>query len=210
MIIRREALQATLPATTAHDSRFFLQSVQIEPSGRVVSTNGHVLIIAEDDSPHADADFPQVAAAPFHGSPTKPVLLDASIAKRLIQTMPKKATIPILGAIQVSMNGSPDTVSVLATDLQTPTTATIDLREQHTFPQYERLIEQNKTPDNQDVKVCLAVDVLETLIKSAKAVNSKQITFTVPTAKPAVLDALAFSLHAADVKVSGLAMPCRV
>ena len=210
MLIKREALKATIPATTTSDTRYFTHSVQVEPSGRVVATDGHILIVADDPDPQPDAEFPVVAGAPFHASPAKPFLLHVDIAKRLIAAMPKKATIPILQTVQASTNGSAQTVTVAATDLQAPMTATIHLDDQGQFPQYERILQ--RADEQTYVKVCMDVEVLETLIKAIKGINGKYVTFEVPNGKPECLEALRFAVKspADTVQVSGLAMPCRI
>lgn len=207
MIIRRETLQAALAATTADNTRYFLNAVQAEPAThRVVATNGHILLIATDNHPMDDADFPVIAGAEFHGSPEGRIVLDADICKGMIATMPKKTPIPILKAAQLSVNGSPSTVTLAATDLQAPRVATINTADTRQFPAYERVM-----PTGDSLPMCLAIDVLEQLIKAAKAVGSKHITFDVPTKyDKGVMTAVGVTMLADDVTVTGCAMPCRI
>jgi DNA polymerase III sliding clamp (beta) subunit (PCNA family) len=213
MIIRRETLQAALAATTSDNTRYFLHAVQAEASAnRVVATNGHILLIATDKSPMKDEDFPNVAGAEFHGSPEGAVLLDADVCKSLIATMPKKTSIPILQTAQLSVNGSPTTLTLAATDLKAPRVAAIDTKDAGLFPAYDRIMPK---ADRAGVKLCMAVDVLEQLIKAAKAVSSKHITFDVPTSDAdvksgAVISAAGVTMDGADVLVTGVAMPCRL
>lgn len=221
MIIRREALQAAMAAVTADDTRYFLNAIQAEPdNNRLVSTNGHVLLIVTDTAPMDDADFPIVAGAEFHGNPDKPVLMPADIVTKMIKAMPKRSTLPILGAAQLARNGSPDTATLASTDLQAPTVATIKPSDA-TFPQYDRvLVTDEKLGDH--VSLCLSVDVLETLCKAARAVqagvkstrsNPTTITFDIPTRSTktkAVEDAVRVSMKGSDVSITGAAMPCRI
>lgn len=235
MIIRRESLNAVLPATASDDSRYFLQSIQCEPElNRVVSTNGHVLLIATDRDPMKDEDFPTIAGAEFHGNPAKPVLVPADVARSMIATMPKRSSIPILGCAQLSMNGTETTATIAATDLLAPRVATIR-DDNGKFPSYDRVIPK---ADRAEVQVTLSIEVLETLIKACKAVsgtgkNAKAtpaITFSVPIGrsdiaieydpktgdkmphgKPgAVSAAVGISIKGIDVNVTGVAMPCRL
>lgn len=229
MVIRRETIAAALPATANDERRYTLQAVHIEPAtgdraARVVSTNGNVLIIAEESNPIPDADFPIIAGAPFHSTPATPVLVSADIAKRVIKTTPKRVTVPALGCVQISTNGSENVITVAATDLGVPTVATVHRDDVGTFPRYERVIPNDDTRET--VPVCLAVDVLETLIKAAKAAEHKYITFAIPSDAQGrdrirdangdktdklgeVTSAINFKMSGgnADVSVRGCAMP---
>lgn len=214
MIIRREALNAVLPATTADDTRYYLNAVLAEPANnRVVATNGHVMLFATDNEPQADADFPQVPGADFHGNPA-PICIPADIVRSMINAMPKKHYLPILTAAQLSQNGSEQTATIAATNLSAPCVATLKRDEQGRFPNYDRVIPKADRPV---VRVALAVDVLETLIKSAKAVcgtgrgaTKAIITFEVPTEKRDVESACSVTVKGESVTVTGLAMPCRI
>jgi hypothetical protein len=213
MIIRKAALQAALTATASDASHYFLNSVQIEPSThRVISTNGHVLLIATDTAPMADADFPAVPGAEFHGDPDT-ICVAADVVRSMIATMPKKSSIPILSCAQLSQNGSPATATIAATDLQAPRVATITRDTEQRFPAYERIM--TSMSEGGRVRVSLAVDVLEVLIKAAKAIGDKRapvITFDVPTdgKDGAVVGALGITIVGSDVTVTGAVMPCRL
>jgi hypothetical protein len=190
MIIRREALTAALAATTDDDTRYYLSGVQVVPGAtpRAVATNGHVLLVVDDEHPHKDEDYPIIVGAPWHGDPPAPLVIPSDIVRAMIATTPKKTTIPILRAIQVSRNGSEQSVTVAATDLQAPRVATLDTTaDDRKFPSYHRVL---PAADRPSVSVCLAVDVLETLIKAAKAisqtgknVHTPTIRFSLPTGK---------------------------
>lgn len=208
MIIRRETLQAALAATTPDDTRYYLNCVQADPAqNRVVATNGHILIIATDRWPMADADFPAVAGAEFHGSPEGPVCLDADVCRSMIATMPKKHSIDILKAAQLSVNGSPTTLTFAATDLKAPRVATIDTKDAGQFPAIDRIMPKADRPE---LALCLAVDVLESLLKATKAIGARTITFGIPTEKTEVLTSVGVTMKGADVTVTGLAMPCKI
>ncbi len=209
MIIRRETLNAVLPATASDDSRYFLQGAQFEPaSNRVIATNGHILLMAPDREPFPDDDFPAVPGAAFHGDPA-PIVVPADVIKTMIATMPKRSTLPILHACQLSQNGSENTATITASDLTAPRTATIN-REDRQFPAYDHVIPKLDRPS---INVCLAVDVLEALCKSAKAVCGKgkpTITFNLSSKNTEVLDALGITIKGETVTVTGAAMPCRM
>lgn len=211
MIIRREALAAVIPATTAEDTRYFMDALCIEPDGRVIATNGHVLLIATDKAPQPDADFPTVPGAAFNGTPEHQTLVKTDVVKSLMAVMPKRSTIPILGSIQVSQNGTPQTATLAATNLQTPCVATVTREADMNFPQYERCIPTTPAA----VRVILSADVLETLIKSARAIATKKsaprITFDIPANGDdgIVAGAIRVSMQGIDVDVTGAAMPMR-
>jgi hypothetical protein len=212
MIIRRETLAAVLPAATSDNSRYYLSAVCLEPDGRAIATDGRVLLLATDRSPYPDADFPTIAGAPFHGTPETQTLVDAAIVKSLLSAMPKKATIPILAAVQVSTNGAPTTATIVATDLSAPRVATVD-SDGRSFPRYAAVMPSAEQPTT----LCLSVEVLETLIKSAKAVTrgkgTPAITFRIPAngeKAGAVVNAVHITIEGDDVDVVGAAMPCRL
>jgi hypothetical protein len=227
MIIRRELLAAALSAVSPSDTRYALGSIQIEPSGRVSATDGHVLITAKQYAPSPDADFPNVTGAPYHGDPSDPVLLPSDLAARLIKATPKKSTIPILQCVQVARNGSDHTATITATDLQIPTIANVQTTkhpEGRAFPAIDQVLKQSS--DATFITVALAVDVLETMIKAAKAISGGKATpsiqFQIPThnasltegksvAGKTVCGSIPFTVHGVDeIQVSGVAMPVRV
>jgi hypothetical protein len=159
-----------------------------------------------------------VPGAPFHGTPERNVILDATAAKRLLSAMPKKARIPVLGAIQVSKNGSDHTFTIAATDLQTPSVTVVDMTDR-TFPDYSRIMPAADKPGT--VGVTMGWPVLDAIVKSAKAAGAKGIRFEIPTA-PAdradrnatdpgdVMGSIRFTIKGADVNVTGVAMPMRL
>jgi len=217
MLISKQALAAAMQATTDDNSRYFLHAMQLEPNGTVVATNGHILIMAKDQQDFTDEDFPVVPGAPFHGTPEQPILLDVVIAKRLIAAMPKRSTIPALHTIQVSQNGTPQMATVAATDMQAPMVATITADDDRRFPDYKRVIPA-ESDDRPVVNVCMAVDVLEAMIKAAKATGQKnpKITMQIPigekeSPKGNLASALTFKVAGSpDLDVHGVAMPCRI
>jgi hypothetical protein len=228
MIIRRETLNVALAATTADDTRYYLNAVQADPAKHhVVATNGHILLVATEANPWPDCDYPTILGAEYHDEPATPVLIDADTCRSLIAAMPKKSSLPILTCAQLSTNGSPSTFTVAATDLKARSVTVIDMAESRaTFPTYERVMPKLDRPS---VNVILAVDVLEQLIKAAKAANGSnkstaKITFNVPTGKAdldmpkdsddtqgrLVMSALGVTMTGPDVTVTGAAMPCRM
>ena len=178
MIIRRDALKAVLPATTKDDSRYYLHAIQIEPDGRCVATDGHVLLTAIDRAPFDDTDFPAKGVADYKGNPDKTVSIDAGAIEKLIAAMPKqKKAIPILQAVQLSTNGDGGAV-VSATDLDVPCVVHLSDDQAGRFPDWRRLMPRDDRPA---LKVTLAVNVLQALIKAAQATQRGMITFELPT-----------------------------
>lgn len=180
MIIKRETLQAVLPAATSDDTRYTLAVVQVQPDGRAVATDGHILLIAQDKYPQKDEDFPAITGAPYTSDPAEPVLIPLSMAQRLIGAMPKKSPIPILKAAQLSTNGDGGCV-ISATDLEVPCVVHVP-KPEGSFPQWQRVLPRADRPA---LSVSLSIEVLEHLIKAAKAVQDKgklgTITLQIPT-----------------------------
>lgn len=176
MLIPREVLAACLPATTEFDTRYRLSAVQIEPSGQCVATDGAILVTAKAVTPTPDTEFPIVAGAPFHGSPDWAVQVPSDQIAKLLKVAPKKTTIPVLQCLQLSRNGSDETATLAATDLETPMIATLR-KGDHTFPNYERILSNSP---NDTIELVIGVDILKTLIATAKAVNGRSIRLHVP------------------------------
>ena len=228
MIIKRQAIAAALPATTSDDTRYFLKALELRPDGTVVSTNGHLCVMVRDTEPYADADFPIVPGAPFHGSPAKAVLIDGDVAKRMIAATPKKSSIPILKGLQVSRNGSDDTATVAATDLDSPMVSTLK-DEGQTFPDCDRV--RPKLDDQPTIEVGIGIPVLEAMIKAVKALQTDKrapmVKLVIPIGRRhrdvtpgegpeiptsgALIGAFCFKATGSDgLQLDGIAMPMRI
>jgi hypothetical protein len=188
-----------------------------QPS-RAVATDGHVLIIATDRSPLPDHDFPTIPNGPeTHGEPTEPILIGADIAQRLIKgTMKGKRSIPVLETIRIAKNSQDGAHVVASTDLVTPTVTTIHDDETR-FPAYRRVIPA-VSRTRPTVRVCLAVDVLQTLIKAAIAATGDAkktppvLAFDIPIGKKDQgTGTIAGELVGSSVvELKFVAMPCHV
>lgn len=219
MIIRREVLKAVQVATTKDDMRYALTHIQVQTDGSCVATDGHVLLKGKDRYPHDAADYPTANLPEFSGEPTAPVLIPGDVVTRLIAGTPKKTPCDILKAIRVGVNGGPDKVYAVSTDLQTPTVYAVPTDERPQFPAWERVIPKDRENTR---TVCLGVDVLETLIKAAKAAGSKSITFELPTEakhydrdkQTGVIkglgDSIPVTFNGSDVDLTGVVMPMRI
>ena len=181
MIIRRETLKALLPITANEDSRYFLQAIQVQPDGRIMATDGHLLLVATDAHPGVDEDFPcSPGTEPFTASPTGSVLIGREIVERILAAMPKKqqryGRMPILETAQLAQGAGDATIT--ATDLTA--SCRIYLPQDDTrFPQVQQILD--KLQDRPEVTVHLGVPVLELLIKAAKAIGTTTIALRVST-----------------------------
>lgn len=220
MIIRREALAAALELTDSEGrGRYALDSVCVEPSGRVVATEGRAAIAIVDNSPIPDSDFPLVPGAPFHASPASNVLLTRDVAKRLLAVMPKRNIIPVLGTVQLSTNGTPETVTAAATDLQAPTVATIRQGDRD-YPTIDRILSSGSARLARDkrVRVGLSVKLLERVLAAVQKARGASrgdtvIELVIPTAEPTgqVINAITFKVAGAGpLEVSGVIMPYKL
>lgn len=233
MIIRRETLQAVLPATSDDPSRYVLNAISVEPDGTVVATDGHLLLCAKERRPMDDADFPTRDLPAYKANADKPISLAVDLVRKLIGAMPKatKRALPVLQTIQLAQ--SETGTYVAATDLETVMVKQLDLAEQPIFPKWQQV---QVPKDRPALKVVLAVALLEDLIKAAKAAGMpgggrqlQTITFYVPTeakyqgtlrqpsdtgvkGKPdrQIMHGLRIEFQGSDVDVEGVAMPCRV
>jgi len=214
MIIRREVLKAVQTATSKDDTRYALGNIQVQPDGACVATDGHVLLVGRDRYPAADEDFPTANLPEFSGDPKAPVLLPADVVTKLIAGTPKRTPIPILQSIRIGVNGGPDKVYAVSTDLQTPTVYAVPTEEQPQFPVWERVIPKERTDTR---RIILGVPVLETLLKAAKAAGSTSITFEVPTLEKhyskqepiCLVESIPIAITSADVELAGVIMPVR-
>src|SRR5207249_1505596 len=181
MILRRETLKAVLPAVAERGDAAALQHVQVEPDGACVATDGHLLLKATATNRFDDADFPRNAdrgMPPFVTSPTTAFLLPKLAVDRLIKATPTKTPIDILKAVQATVNGD-QRPTVSATDLEAVVTVqAVDPADGHRFPDYARVL---SAADQPVLRVTLAVDVLASLIQSAKAIGAKTATLAIPT-----------------------------
>jgi hypothetical protein len=183
MIIRREVFKAVIPAVDPDDKRWALGHVQIQPDGAAVATNGHVLLIARDRHQRKDEDFPAKGLPEFKGNPEQPVLIPKAAIDKLIAGMPKKTPLEILTCAQLTTNGDGAPV-ISTTDLEVPCTVHLKAgADAPSYPEYQRVIPREDRPS---LHVSWSVEVLETLIKSMKAIAEKHaigggvITFSLP------------------------------
>jgi hypothetical protein len=222
MIIRRAQLQAALAATGKDNSRYYLSAVQADPSKHsVIATDGNVLLVCTDRRPEQDSEFPSIPGAEFHGEPDKPMCISVDVVQSMLKTMPKRATLPILQSCQLSQaaaggnqNGEAGQYTVAATDLPVRNVARINPENQGQFPAWEHLMPKADRPS---IVVSLGIPVLESLIKAAKAIDSKTITLTLPVERDkageptgTVLTVIGVTITDTDVAVTGVAMPCRL
>jgi hypothetical protein len=184
MIIRREALQAVAPLVKP-DTSHRCDKAQITPSGQVVATDGHVLLVASEKTRFPDAEFPSKNLPAYHGDLTEPVTLERHELDRLIvgsSSKQAKRTIPILGTVQIGSNG--DGGFVAATDLLVDTVVRLkpETEKAGQFPVWERVLPRADKPT---LAITLSATDLQLLAKAATLVAGKakvgQITFYVPT-----------------------------
>lgn len=232
MLIRREVLAAVLPALNDLDpARPSLSKVQILPTGEARATNGHIAIMASgiDGFRFSDGDFPVVPGAPFHESPTTPILVDEQTIKRLIGATQKGArSFPVLNCIQIGKNGTDTAHLLAATDLHAPLTATVQTDPQEQYPDLAKITPAADKADT--VPLVLGVPVLEALLKAAKAIaGSKRmqtIRFDVPIGSGdrrvfrgpndapeelhEITGAIRATAYGPDAKIVAVVMPCRL
>ncbi len=228
MIIRREVLKAALAVTSENERGYVLQGMQIRPDGTVCATNGHTLLEITDGSPFPDAEFPSGRdgegggrLAPFKGNPLEPVMLPADVALQLLKVMPKRATIPILAAVQLSTNGDAGGVVYSATDLGAAVVSHVNAETAGgKFPDATKV---QPPAGRAVVTLSLTTALLKDLIEAREAIDGgkglKVITFEIPTEAEyhlkrggeqtnMVSSVVRVSFEKGGLKVAGLIMPC--
>ena len=226
MLITRDVLKAIAVATTSDETKYQLSSLLIEPDGRVVATDGHILLVASQSTPLPDADFPSAGVPVFAGNPKTAVLLPTDTAARLIgATSRGKPTIPALTHIQVGCTDDGKAYAT-ATDLAVPVSVPLVANGgDATFPAYARALPPADRPHH---TVMLAGKVLAQLAKVAAILgNTKDTTkgtvrFEIPSdpkayaavagteARGCLELAIRIVIHGQDgVEIVGAVMPCR-
>ena len=217
MIIRGEALKACLVATDPHETKYNLDAVQLQPDGRVVATDGHLLLVAKETEPFKDEDFPSKDVQAFTGSPKIPVVVPKAIVQKLLAAMPKGAPIPILGAIQVGMNGKRP--YAVATDLETPLVAKLPDPKDARFPEHWPKVLPKKGGPH--VTVIFTGKMLQQIARAAAAIGNARTGGYVrmeiplpgqegPAKHEPIMDAVRIVLPGDEVEIEGAAMPCRI
>ena len=206
MLISRTALTIA-KGVAAHDSPA-CAVVHVEPDGRVVATDGHILIVAVDQFRPPMEDFPS-NDMPALTEITQAVDIPLQVVDRLIKAIPKKSTLPVLGFANVGVNGDGKQAYAVATDLEFPTIAKLD--HDHRFPAWERVMVRDG--DRQEiVKLTLSADMLASVAKIAdlSRANKKAlgaVTLEIPVSEPRVLTSIRFTAGS-DVTIEGVLMPC--
>ena len=213
MLISRNALSiAKVAAADADDPTRGLNVLHVEPDGRVVATNGHLLIVATDRRREPSEDFPSAGLPELAAELPAAVDIPVSVVDRLIKTIPKKQTIPVLGFVNVGVNGDGKQAYAVATDLEYPTIAKLE-QPARRFPDWERVLP--KTEDQEIVKLLISADMLADLAKMAATCRAHKhaigaVTFEIPIGEPEILSAVRFTCgQGSDVDVHGVLMPCR-
>jgi hypothetical protein len=238
MIVRRNTINAALQATTDDDTRYFLSSIQLDPLQHTASaTDGSIALIVKDSEPIPDDEFPLIPGANFHADPPAPFMVAADVLRGMVATMPKRATVPVLGALRAAQDADPASIVVAATDLSAHRVATFQPDAAQRFHDLARVM---PAADRRELGVTIAIDVLERLIKAAKALDpsskrpiptihfgfpldardrakipgteATETTPATPDRPGDVISAIRVTITnpASGLRIDGAAMPCRV
>ena len=173
MLIKRDVLSTAVLAVTRDDTRYQLHNLEIRPDGTTTATNGHILISVRDTAAPPDTDYPTKGLPDYAGNPEGPVLLDAGVAAKMIQALPKKARVPVLQYAQVGR----DSTGVYAATTDLVTAAVVRLDNKGLFPAWERRI---PPADPDAILVILSAALLQTLAKAAIAAGNGLSAAAVP------------------------------
>ncbi len=163
------AIRAAVPMASNTAGRFALHAIRLEPSGRVVATDGRVLVAVESDE-----------AVDGAGALSGPVLLHAgeagAFAAQECKAGRRMGGMLVVDATAANANGHVPMKAVragLSTEMR---------KVEGAFPTFEDVI-----PKRAGTKVTLALSTLEALVASMKALVEKNgltgATFYVPEAR---------------------------
>lgn len=176
MVIRREAWLAAKAITTSDDTRYALHAIQVQPTGTLEATDGHIAIRVTDKARIADGDFPALNGGT---DPVKAQLVSSTSLKTLLDVMQKKSKIPVLPTIRVAAVGDVSVAIVVPEIGDMPVVQRLAETggKGATFPNLDRVWPKEQP----NVAVHLGVPVLEALLKMAKALDARSIRFELPT-----------------------------
>jgi hypothetical protein len=216
MIINRLLLASVIPATTADDSRYFLNAIRLEnggPNVAAIATNGHVLIKAS--APIVSMPDDEFPACGPELAPTHTAMVPKAIAVDLIKaTKPgKRNEHKIITGAKIGTDAAGNTIAV-TTDLQNVRTFDVSASKDAIFPEYGRVLD-SASKHAIAASLILGVPVLRALLAAAEAGDAPSIRFEVPATDPIcgyVDDPIRASWHVKadpDVTIEAIAMPMR-
>lgn len=212
-LIRKEILNALVLATTADDTRYFLNGIQIttDEDGKLTAqaTDGHMLLRFKGESGEV-ADFPLVRGAKLEKA--SKVLIPTPVAKTLAGLLSKvKSSLPILGNVLVGSAprvgaDDEDRATLVITNLEEEHVVTVRQGEVDRFPNTAPLWKMRA--ESPSVEVTLGAEILQRLAAAAKATLSRSVQFSVPLLSE--VDALGVRFGGPEVgTVDGVVMPMR-
>lgn len=164
MLLTRQQLKAWMMASD-DPARFALTHLQVEPTGRVSATNGHLAVRVTPKHHLDEGDFPVVPGLTGH-DPEDDVMIPVEMAKQAEKIVPRVQNMPLLSMARLLVNSR---AMIGATDLETPQLVT-EQREQQSafefaFPSVEAVI-----PSGPGVaSVLINAAYLELIAKYARA-----------------------------------------
>ena len=186
MLLSRESF-CVRHAVSADDPRYSLRGILLEPSGRMVATDGYMLALYDPKFVPAEEEFPTIAGV--KGSKLdKPVILDATGCELVRKAIPKRQTIPVLEHVLVDGAQSNGTVPMAVTDLERPQTFQVPVLDGQ-FPRYENVIPKTAPELVQRFGIAL----LERALKIAKDAGAKNVDMALYgewASGPAVIEAV--------------------
>lgn len=198
MLIHRDAL-VVHHATTAQDTRYFLDGALIDKDGRTVATDGHTLARFTSNPPEADAPFPPLDGLDVAASAD--VIISARDLRAALTTIAKKTTDSQYLAIVP--NGTHVTIATAKSDR---TVLITSQKAEGQFPNYERVMTASKPVV---AKVVLSAAYIERLGKMAKQVGAKAITLTLHGDSVDIQTQVFFEAKGENGTLDGAIMPMR-
>jgi hypothetical protein len=215
-LLHKNVAQALLLATTAEDTRYYLDGLMVEKQddGSVVTkaTDGHMLLQHRSEAQLLE-DFPAVAGASI-GQRAK-ALIPSAILKTLTAVLNKtKTPIPVLQSLLIGDATAPaveggepvDRAVVVAHQLDKQYVVTVQQDKDQQFPATDRLWELHRKEPT--IEVTLGGEILNRLAAAAKATGAKSLLLRLPILNAQQAVGVEFG-GAETGTIEGLVMPMR-
>lgn len=206
MLLNKKVLCLVNVAST-DQTRQSINGVYIEPDGSGVATDGHMLLKFNPDGTPDAKEYPTLDGVnPVDSDKLKAFILPREACAEILKAMPKRKGLPILSnniALDAQGTNTNGHAIIGVTDLQTPKVFKPQKVEAE-FPDYPKVIPTEKPT----VQVGLAVDKLEKLVRTLRAMNVIAVRFGVfDEFRPVLVDAKTVD-H--DGEITGAIMPMRI
>lgn len=169
-----------IDAASKDETRSNIHALYVEPSGRTVATDGHILATVAPRPGISETEFPSVEDAE-DGAPESPVLLNPHAVRAIVKAISKCPSMPILENAKLGVNSKHATFTI--TDLSGVATVIRTQPVESEFPHWRQVV----PTDEPSFSITVDAALLERLCKIVRSFHgnaacSKPVTlhFTDP------------------------------